>query len=163
MTLYKKWMQIAYDQTGSSNIKTWNLFYPQERKIYETLIGNKTNEISGKLADLASEHGMSDEFFCGFLDGISGALNEEIEISELESDSDISFSFEFENLYKKMVEYKAKPLYSLDEWGGIFSDEQRERFAREQRESKTVRAEDKPGRNDPCHCGSGKKYKKCCA
>ncbi|PSR02003.1 MAG: hypothetical protein BRD50_07815 [Bacteroidetes bacterium SW_11_45_7] len=22
--------------------------------------------------------------------------------------------------------------------------------------------EEKPGRNDPCHCGSGKKYKKCC-
>ena len=21
---------------------------------------------------------------------------------------------------------------------------------------------DKPGRNDPCPCGSGKKYKKCC-
>lgn len=21
----------------------------------------------------------------------------------------------------------------------------------------------KPGRNDPCHCGSGKKYKKCCS
>ena len=20
----------------------------------------------------------------------------------------------------------------------------------------------KPGRNDPCHCGSGKKYKRCC-
>lgn len=20
-----------------------------------------------------------------------------------------------------------------------------------------------PGRNDPCHCGSGKKYKKCCS
>ncbi|MGE0615919.1 MAG: YchJ family metal-binding protein, partial [Bacteriovoracia bacterium] len=26
-----------------------------------------------------------------------------------------------------------------------------------------VRAEPKLGRNDPCHCGSGKKYKKCCA
>jgi len=23
-------------------------------------------------------------------------------------------------------------------------------------------AEKKPGRNDPCPCGSGKKYKKCC-
>jgi len=23
-------------------------------------------------------------------------------------------------------------------------------------------AEEKPGRNDPCHCGSGRKYKKCC-
>jgi len=26
-----------------------------------------------------------------------------------------------------------------------------------------IKAEDKPGRNDPCPCGSGKKYKKCCA
>jgi len=26
-----------------------------------------------------------------------------------------------------------------------------------------VRSGDKPGRNDPCRCGSGKKYKKCCA
>jgi len=25
----------------------------------------------------------------------------------------------------------------------------------------TVRVEATPGRNDPCHCGSGKKYKKC--
>ena len=25
-----------------------------------------------------------------------------------------------------------------------------------------VREEQKIGRNDPCHCGSGKKYKKCC-
>lgn len=24
-----------------------------------------------------------------------------------------------------------------------------------------VRREDRPGRNDPCHCGSGKKYKRC--
>jgi preprotein translocase subunit SecA len=24
------------------------------------------------------------------------------------------------------------------------------------------KAEDTPGRNDPCPCGSGKKYKKCC-
>lgn len=29
-------------------------------------------------------------------------------------------------------------------------------------ESPTVREEPKIGRNDPCPCGSGKKYKKCC-
>lgn len=28
---------------------------------------------------------------------------------------------------------------------------------------KTVVAEKKIGRNEPCPCGSGKKYKKCCA
>ena len=27
---------------------------------------------------------------------------------------------------------------------------------------KTVKTRDKPGRNDPCPCGSGKKYKHCC-
>ena len=26
----------------------------------------------------------------------------------------------------------------------------------------TIKNENKIGRNDPCHCGSGKKYKKCC-
>ena len=25
-----------------------------------------------------------------------------------------------------------------------------------------IEADEKPGRNDPCPCGSGKKYKKCC-
>lgn len=25
-----------------------------------------------------------------------------------------------------------------------------------------IKAEDHPGRNDPCPCGSGKKFKKCC-
>ncbi|MBR2973504.1 MAG: SEC-C domain-containing protein, partial [Clostridia bacterium] len=29
-------------------------------------------------------------------------------------------------------------------------------------ESKTVKVGEKVGRNDPCPCGSGKKYKKCC-
>ena len=32
----------------------------------------------------------------------------------------------------------------------------------EQSKKPTVRDEDKVGRNDPCPCGSGKKYKKCC-
>jgi preprotein translocase subunit SecA len=28
--------------------------------------------------------------------------------------------------------------------------------------TQVVRSEEKIGRNDPCPCGSGKKYKKCC-
>ena len=36
-------------------------------------------------------------------------------------------------------------------------------YARQVKESKTFRREQpKVGRNDPCPCGSGKKYKKCC-
>ena len=32
----------------------------------------------------------------------------------------------------------------------------------EEKPSKPVTKKDKVGRNDPCPCGSGKKYKKCC-
>jgi preprotein translocase subunit SecA len=32
----------------------------------------------------------------------------------------------------------------------------------EQTKKPVTRDEDKVGRNDPCPCGSGKKYKKCC-
>ena len=28
--------------------------------------------------------------------------------------------------------------------------------------AKPISASNKVGRNEPCHCGSGKKYKKCC-
>jgi hypothetical protein len=31
-----------------------------------------------------------------------------------------------------------------------------------ERKAEPVTVEDEPGRNDPCPCGSGKKYKKCC-
>jgi hypothetical protein len=33
---------------------------------------------------------------------------------------------------------------------------------REQDKQKPVRSQKKVGRNDPCPCGSGKKFKKCC-
>ena len=32
----------------------------------------------------------------------------------------------------------------------------------ETRQSGTIRLKKEPGRNDPCPCGSGKKYKNCC-
>jgi len=37
-----------------------------------------------------------------------------------------------------------------------------EELARRQRSAKVQRTVTKVGRNDPCPCGSGKKYKKCC-
>ncbi|MDP2842044.1 MAG: SEC-C metal-binding domain-containing protein, partial [Acetobacterium sp.] len=53
-------------------------------------------------------------------------------------------------------------LYSLEEWDNFFTEEQRIELEKEYKRSKTVVNEVKVGRNDPCPCGSGKKYKKCC-
>ena len=44
----------------------------------------------------------------------------------------------------------------------IFDDETRRALYLEQKKSGTVVTGKKVGRNDPCPCGSGKKYKKCC-
>ena len=57
---------------------------------------------------------------------------------------------------------KADWLYGLPQWEKIFDEETRKRLYREQKASGTVRKPKKIGRNDPCPCGSGKKYKKCC-
>jgi hypothetical protein len=61
---------------------------------------------------------------------------------------------------------------SYESLGGVLSPELRSRFdgwfarwdemKRRSCESRPVRTFGKMGRNDPCHCGSGKKYKKCC-
>lgn len=48
-------------------------------------------------------------------------------------------------------------------WSGFADDpvEQKQAFKQIAPTVKPVRTEAKVGRNDPCHCGSGKKYKKC--
>jgi uncharacterized protein YecA (UPF0149 family) len=40
--------------------------------------------------------------------------------------------------------------------------EAEEKLVKETEKVKPLAAGGQPGRNDPCPCGSGKKYKKCC-
>jgi len=98
----------------------------------------------------------------GFLDGINNALKNQLDIKEFEEDSRVVIDFDFESLYKKMVEYRAEHLCELPQWKQIFDDNTLQRMYKEQRNINTVRLGRKPGRNDLCPCGSGKKYKKCC-
>ena len=60
-----------------------------------------------------------------------------------------------------MVAAKAEWLYNLKEWEPILDEDKRLEFKREYRLSQMAVSQ-KVGRNDPCPCGSGKKYKKCC-
>ena len=68
---------------------------------------------------------------------------------------------EAETLYKEMVEAKADWLYELPQWNNLLSVERRKELYKEQKKSNTIVKEKKVGRNDPCPCGSGKKYKHC--
>ena len=98
----------------------------------------------------------------GFLDGINDSLKVPNPIETMTEDTEVSLGFDKENLYKNMVDAKADWLYGLPQWEKIFDEETRKRLYREQKASGTIRKGKKIGRNDPCPCGSGKKYKFCC-
>ena len=53
-------------------------------------------------------------------------------------------------------------LYELPMWDEIFTPEKKKTLYMEQKKSGTIIKGAKVGRNDPCPCGSGKKYKFCC-
>jgi uncharacterized protein YchJ len=40
--------------------------------------------------------------------------------------------------------------------------EAEEKLLKETKKVDPLKAKEEPGRNDPCPCGSGKKFKKCC-
>ena len=98
----------------------------------------------------------------GFLDGINESLKVENPIEELEDTTEVSLEYDPEKLYKNMVDAKADWLYNLEEWDNLLTPERRKELYKEQKLSGTVIKEKKVGRNDPCPCGSGKKYKYCC-
>jgi len=163
MTIYENWIRSAYDANGNVIKKFWDTHMPLEQKIYEEMLTTKNTEISGTMEELAKKYDMPLESFAGFLDGISGALDTELEMNDLTKDSKIHANVDLAVLYKKMVEYGAKHLVDLPQWDNVFTAEERDAMYKEQKSSGTVvREGEKTGRNDPCPCGSGKKFKKCC-
>ena len=163
MNLRERWQELAFKERNRKDEQLfWDDYLLKEQKIYEDILENKKSEVKGILSELARKYNMSNEFFCGFLDGISGALPQPINLDALDENSEIVLNIDFEKLYREMVEYKAESLYNLPQWKQILSDEKRKELYLSQKKSKTIVKGNKIGRNDPCPCGSGKKYKQCC-
>jgi len=101
--------------------------------------------------------------FLGFLDGINSSLKTELSLEEIEEETDIELNVDFEKLLYNMYDAKADWLYDLEDWKLVLDNEIRNEIHKKFNESKIfVNADKKVGRNDPCPCGSGKKYKNCC-
>lgn len=162
MSLYEDWIVKAYNEKGEALTGFWDTYMPKEQKVYEEIISNKISNLKGSVQEVAEKFDFDPVLFVGFLDGINDATNNTINMEEIELNTIIDVNINFENLYKKMVEYKAEHLYSLKEWDNIFSSEERNKFFKEQKVARTVVKDKKIGRNEPCPCGSNKKYKQCC-
>ena len=162
-SLYDTWFFKAYQQedTGARQ-RVWASYLESEQKIYEEILENKITKIEGTIAELSEKYKMPPDEIVAFVDGINEVLPELIDVKALTEESHVEINIDFERLYKKMVEYKADHLYSLPQWDNIFDEETRKVYYKEQKSSRTVVKGEKIGRNDPCPCGSGLKYKKCC-
>ena len=163
-TILEQWRAIAYDQQADRNKlqRFWANYFNIEKGIYEQLLSNPDEVVTGTVKELAEKYGQEVLTMVGFLDGINESLLIEIDLDTVEEDTVVSLAFDKERLYKNMVAAKADWLYELPQWKEIFSEEELKKFYKEQKESTTIRKPKKIGRNDPCPCGSGKKYKKCC-
>ena len=163
-TLLEQCQDIAYNEKADRGQlqKFWGTYFQIEKEIYEQLLSNPDEEVKGTVKELAEKYGQEVLTMVGFLDGINESLKEANPIETMDEDTVVSLAFDKEKLYKNMVAAKADWLYELPQWKDIYSEEELKKLYKEQKESGTIRKEKKIGRNDPCPCGSGKKYKKCC-
>ena len=67
--------------------------------------------------------------------------------------------FSFTGCEDKKVEDSFIPVENTTE---VFTQKDKGQQEEKRETQKTIKKEVKIGRNDPCPCGSGKKYKKCC-
>lgn len=164
MALLEKWREMAYSETANKGDlqRLWSAYFQKEKDIYAELLKNPDEEVKGTVKELAEKYSVDMMTMTGFLDGINESLKEANPIEEMEEDTQVSLAFEKELLYKNMVAAGADWLYELPEWEDIFDEEKRKELYREQKSSTTIVKPDKVYPNDPCPCGSGKKYKKCC-
>ncbi|PKM95230.1 MAG: SEC-C domain-containing protein [Firmicutes bacterium HGW-Firmicutes-1] len=163
MSLYKKWLDLAQAaRTEEEDKKFWDSYFPKEQKNYEVILENVEETIEGTIPELAKRFNMDKVVFVGFLDGINTSLKNALDIESLTEKSIITLSIDLEKLYFNMLSAKADWLFNLPQWDQIFSVEKRKEIKKEYNESRIVKNDNKISRNDPCPCGSGKKYKKCC-
>lgn len=165
MTLLENWRNLAYGD-GLDNKKKdqlWNGYFAIEKGIYEKLLADPTQVVTGTVRELAEKYETEILIMTGFLDGINESLKDyENPIDTMEEDTEVKIEIDPEKLYYNMVAAKADWLYNLPQWDAILTEERRKELYKEQKASGTIRKGKKIFPNDPCPCGSGKKYKKCC-
>ncbi|MCR4672422.1 MAG: SEC-C domain-containing protein [Lachnospiraceae bacterium] len=164
MTLMEQFDALAkkHDVNQQEATRFWTDYYEKEKEVYSQMLDEPGTAYTGTVSELAEKFGMDTVYFGAFLDGINESIKEPNPVAELEEDSTVTIDIDPEKLYYNMVAAKADWLYELPQWEGILGKEKMDELYKAQKRSMIVVKGKKVGRNDPCPCGSGKKYKFCC-
>lgn len=165
-TLLETWRNLAYGEglDDKKREELWTGYFTVEKGIYEKILSDPAQVVEGTVKELAEKYETEVLIMTGFLDGINESLKGyENPIETMDENTVVKIEIDPEKLYYNMVEAKATWLYGLPQWETILTEEKRNELYKTQKASGTVRREGhKIYPNDPCPCGSGKKYKKCC-
>ena len=162
-TLLKQWQKLIGNQTKETFDEFWKEYSDAETKIYSDILDHPQEKMTGTIGELAEKYEVRPIIFMGFLDGINESITAPNDLEGMDEDSEVEVEIIPEKLFFNMLKADADYLYSLEQWETVLGEEKMVQIAKEYKQSKTVRrATPKIGRNDPCPCGSGKKYKHCC-
>ena len=164
MALLQQWREVAYnEELGRDKLQQfWGAYFQKEKEIYQQLLAAPDEVVKGTVKELSEKFDVSVMTMTGFLDGINDSLVNANPIEEMTEETEVNLGFDKALLYKNMVAAEADWLYNLTEWDAIFDEATKKALYKEQKSSATVVKDAKVYPNDPCPCGSGKKYKKCC-
>jgi len=166
MTLYEQWDNYGEEAKARSTNEYKEVvekYLTKERDIYKYLLSHTDEIVEGTIGELGKRFNMTDVEFLGFVDGINESLKAgTYDLNSMDANSTVKLDFDLEKLYWNMLDAKADWLFNLPEWEALLTKEQRMLIKKKYNQSKTVVKEKKIGRNEPCPCGSGKKYKQCC-
>jgi hypothetical protein len=167
MTYFAEWNKKIED---NSNEKAFSDFvehyYETEQHAYDLILQGYPNfPLNSTAKELAKALEYEDDdmvSFLGFLDGVNESLKTPLNLDEIEDDTRINLDIDYEKLLYNMHEAQAPWLFKLDSWTNVFSEEKIEEIGKRYRTDHIAVSKKIVGRNDPCPCGSGKKYKNCC-
>ncbi len=164
MTLLEQWREMAYDDKKSHQAQQmfWANYFNLEKGVYIDLLKSYGEPVKGTVKELAEKYNFDIMTMVGFLDGINDSLKNPNPIETMDENTEVNLDYDLETLYKNMVDARADWLYELPEWDELIDSKRRKELYKEQKLSTTVVKGPKISRNDPCPCGSGLKYKKCC-
>ncbi|MBP1587037.1 MAG: SEC-C domain-containing protein [Clostridia bacterium] len=164
MALYDLWKEKTDESRNSAQQVSDYIgaYFDKEKEAYAKILGAQEQTVEGTVKELAAKYGLEPFEVTAFIDGINTSLVTPVgNVEELEEDSTVKLEIVWENLYYNMCKAKAPWLYELPEWEGILDADCRiEIRSRYRKDMQAV--SHKVGRNEPCPCGSGKKYKNCC-
>ena len=159
MSYYSDWTELA--QSEKADRQFWEKYFLAEKKNYKKILDDVTAKYEGTVEELSSVFGMESLWMVGFLDGINSSLVEAIDLENLKEDMQVNLDIDLEKLYFNMHAAKADWLYDLPQWESVLTEEKRKEIKKNYKAS-IIAVSHKIGPNQPCPCGSGKKYKKCC-